>query len=543
MLIVSGFGFLLIVPPAKDSLSTANFTSSEIILDYMNMGTDDANHIGMISDRLNLNRGVLYNTDATPHLVKPSATNSYPPGWHSANSVLINSVAPYAKSGEEVVWAYVISKFFWFFILVYLLIKTTFSLYALSIGRGTHKKGMINVVFISSVLAFFIYYSVMEQFKEGFYSFIPELISVLLLGLFIFQSRLDKDTYSFNSPMRHRTLLLLVLAVIGGTLSWFLVAPALGLAAIAALLSDRLFSRRLRLTASGNNFVTEIWKCSPLLIIGVTAVALQLYLITSGTARSPEGALNEQGAITLHSSWYYLIILTGIIASYVLYNRKKYLLRLTETSVLIGLILGLSLFIYAINLRSVGQPQYYFFKTLGAAMILAIPLAIIGWTDVMNRVGAGSSVLQRLAIAFSMFSLLVLGVGLQHPNVLSLDYLRGDRTFSPKENAAIIDILDKQGSKAYNEAEVDTVAFIPEQPAYNIIGSTIFTLNLRPTPCHEVVMKIGMTGDLKKFEDTLKSCPNDKRGLTIATRKSALSALKNELQLPTNGNIQIIAID
>ncbi len=93
------------------------------LLNLVNGNVDDAAHIALLNDRLHFNRGILYHADIAGQTRNPAP---YPIGWHSANAVVIKATYPSIKPGTQTLGAYIVSKVFWFFILVFVFVKTIF---------------------------------------------------------------------------------------------------------------------------------------------------------------------------------------------------------------------------------------------------------------------------------------------------------------------------------------------------------------------------------------------------------------------------------
>src|ERR1017187_7432417 len=129
-------GILIIVravgaPVAKSIKDYGYVNIPAIATDYINTNVDDASHLSRVNDRLQLNRGVIYKSDQTRNVVLQDTISIYPPGWHSANALLITSLDPGIKVGGQSLVAYVITKIFWLFVTVFCLVRVVFDLFVL----------------------------------------------------------------------------------------------------------------------------------------------------------------------------------------------------------------------------------------------------------------------------------------------------------------------------------------------------------------------------------------------------------------------------
>jgi hypothetical protein len=171
---------LLTMGPIRNSIATYGSVNIPVVaVNYMNTSIDDTNHYSRINDRLQYDRGVIYKSDAVELVALRDTVSSYPPGWHSANAMLIKSVSPDIQLGGESLLGYVLTKLFWMFVLVYCFCRATLNLFSFSSIRKDRKK-YVHLAWLLGALSFFSYYVLVEQFREGFYSFIPLMVWLLL---------------------------------------------------------------------------------------------------------------------------------------------------------------------------------------------------------------------------------------------------------------------------------------------------------------------------------------------------------------------------
>lgn len=517
------FLLIIVVPPLKDArVNSSEPIFPKIVTDHIGTGTDDANHAGMIIDRLNSNRGVLYKTDAAEErtLTEPAAISSYPPGWHSANAALMIAFNSDIKDGGEALVAYIFSKLFWFFILLYLFARVTFIMARLAAFK---LKGATMYIYLTAFIGFFTYYSLLGQYKEGFYSFMPQLIAVLLAGLLLTQLWQDFSQKNVDNTTALRSLSPLAYVVSLSALSWFLITPALAFAVLVPLV---VLYRQI-----SKDLVWQLIKLHGVTVLAcIAAVALQLYLITSGSARNPSAGITEAGALAQFSPYYYTFIGVGVF--FLLHHLNKKSLHLNGFISLAGFILALSLAIALYQVKLIGHIEYYFFKPLGTAMILLMPIAFTGWVYLLESLTNKLDLSSKLLIATAFIVSLPLVVGVNPVNTSHLQYILGNRTFSTQESTEMYSIIAARPiAKDVTKDEI-AIGFIPEDAPYNIIVSNLLNTNaIRVNKCqarlYGVATVASTTDDLIK---ALQKCSNQDGGVTILTRGSSYDDVQNALQ-------------
>lgn len=537
-LIALFFVAIIVIPPLKDApaLKSKDFIPS-VAGDFINMGTDDSNHMGMLADHLLLNRGVLYKTNVTEQAAVAAAISSYPPSWHSANAIIIKSFSPSVKEGGGILIAYTISKLFWFFVLVFCFIKVILNLYRV-LFTGT-KSTLPSYIWLIGAGGFLAYYILLEQFREGFYSFIPELITILLLLLtltqFVFDKR-DLQTYK-----RYRVLAPATLFAASGVLSWSLVLPALFIAIVLCLLSSITIAT---LKKEVKSLLQAVVHNAPFVLVAVAAMLLQLYLLTTGSSRSFSEGINETGAITFHSDWYYLFVAVGLITTVAVAAREQ-LNILSNGSYLLLSLLGLALMIYLFQMITAGHTEYYYFKTLNTAMIVAAPLAVLGWLLLFYRsFESMPKSLNTAAISLAAVVALPLTIGVEPTNTSNVNYVKGNRTFISSENEDIFNLITERGEQRSKGQPVpDYIVFVPHQYAYNLIGTVTFKSTSRISPCNEVAFNIMLQDNIDDMFSALKKCPAQTQKLVILTKRSYISEFTQQIQknnLDRHVTVQVI---
>lgn len=515
---------LVAIPPLKDApgIGSEDFVPS-VAGDFINMGTDDSNHMGMLADHLLYNRGVLYKTNVTEQVAVSVAISSYPPAWHSANAVIIKSLTPSITEGGPILVAYVISKLFWFFVLIFCFVRAILSLYRTLFAD--QKTTLPSYVWLIGASGFLSYYILLEQFKEGFYSFIPELTAIILLLLVLTQLVFDKST--LRTYWKYRTIAPAVLLAASGVLSWFLVLPAFFVAIALSLFSlIPLATLKKELVA----ILQELLRSAPIVLIAIGAMLLQMYLLTTGSSRSFSAGINEPGAITFHSNWYYLFVIAGLIVAAALVTREQ-LKTLSNGVYLLVSLLGLALLIYLFQMVTAGHTEYYFYKTLNTTMIVAAPLAVLGWSFLFTRsLALAQTSLVTLAVSAVAVIALPLVIGVEPTNTSNVDYVKGNRTFISSENEDIFSLITERGEqRAKGHVVSDYIVFVPHQYAYNLIGTSTFKSTSRISPCNEKAFNSMLQDNIDNMFSILKICPSQSQKLVILTKQAYLSEFEKQV--------------
>lgn len=489
---------MIVFPAFRDNPRTlqANLT------DFISMGTDDNNHLGMFADKLELDRGILNSTDQADKASIMSGTNIYPTSWHTANAVIIktfiNDISE--STHEKVLLAYVITKLFWMFVLLYLFIRVfLFVTRILTLKNELDVK--INLALAFFLSGFFAYYLLLEQFIQGFYNFIPVIIGFLLLSFFMAHTVADKE-----EP--HSTAII----TFGGlsALSWPLVLPALCLSVLLAYLNSN---------SNPVQWFKKFYKSIryQIIIAGaiLIAVALQLYLLVAPGSRSISGVIIEPGAIAQHSSWFYFYIVAGFSA--LLLQRQDILHKRLNYTVILASCLSLCCFIlYAYQTLKSGTVDYYFYKLLNVLMIVLAPLSTAGFLLIIYRqfsqLSSSLPIYTMIACAVPML------IGINPTNTSNTDYVKGKRSFSNAENTTLYNAFTGDDTRIINyESGKDSVAITLDQPSFNIITSSMLRSAKKLHPCNEKSYAAAVTNDANALVSAVKLCPEEVQ-LNIYTR-------------------------
>lgn len=527
---------LIALVPLKNSLAFYKKPNlAPLMSDYINTSLDDSSHLSRINDRLQLNRGVLYKSSVVNQVVHQNTIGTYPPGWHSANAVIMKAVHPEIKVGGQSLFAYVVSKFVWLFILVFCFCRVIFELARLLTKKVTDKLQTADLVWLTGSGLFFAYYLLIEQFKEGFYGFIPLLIYQLLALVFLLQLGQNQDKE--NSRSMPRPLFLLLLMFLGAALSWILVLPAVAIALLLIVFYP--FKPVDWLNIIGNLW-SQFKYQAHIITLAVMAMLVQIIVITGDSSRTFREGVNDPGAITAHSDWYFLVVLAGIILFYILVsNANKVARQITPYLVSLS---GVALFIFFFQYLTINKTEYYYTKTLNTVLIVAVPIAITGWFLLVRILVDKFESITATFLSVGLVICLPLIIGLEPLNTSNLSYVQGKRAFSRYENTFMYDDMSKRAEVPVRERQADTIFYVPNEQGHNIIGTNIIRSIQKIDDCDGRIFYQLLANNETTLFDAIENCQTSP--LTIVTRPESLvhiSTLVNERHL--DDRVTILSIE
>ncbi len=478
------------------------------VINFMDTSIDDTNHLSRINDRLQLDRGVLYKTNLTGYVVLGDSISTYPPGWHAANAAIMRAFDPHVAVGGQSIIAYVISKTFWYLILLYLFARFIFMLHRRLHGTG---QGYLPYVWLTGTTIFFAFYMLIEQYREGFYSFVPELISLLIAGPLLLQLGSDKLSQPDN---KFRSLMPLLLTTTGATLTWVLAMPALLFAIVVASLAGSDI-KQLLLNIRGSLKALRLF--APLVVFAVLSILCQLLLLRAGSSRSFSAGVNDPGAISIHSSWYFAFIVAGLILFYLGVQKERKSVQ--ELTLLLAGLFGFATFIYIFQMATINHIEYYTYKTLNTGVIIGLPMAIIGWLWLLRNIQSRQSYITKLALSGTFLVGLPLCLGLNPVNASTLGYIHANkRAFTGKELTFIYNSLNERAAINFRYRGEDVVAFYtPGMYGHNVIGTNLLRSIQHIDPCENHVFSAILADDEQKIITDVKRCSIPRQHLTIIT--------------------------
>lgn len=393
-------------------------------------GVDDTVHLALINDRVQFDKGVFLDKSLN---VRASDKTSYPAAWHSANAAIVQSLLPAKQSGLTHLVAYIGLKVVWYGVMLFLIARLAFKI------LRHYLKASNRVAYATMPIALLITGTLgITQFFYGFFGFFPQIIALILLTSLLLQL-LEKPL------LRSETLVLLcILAMVGGT-TWILLLPALGLSIAGAM----LFARPSVLYWVGILKVSFV-KYWVLYCLSLLTVIQTLWL--AGFSEESVSFMNDivlGGGVAVYTLWFYLLLLVGVVSFF--YRNSKAKNAITKLFVIISiLLLVTALSILTLQLISVGEPRYYFYKTMTALCLVVAPICIAGFGALITKYATRPSV----TILLSCLTIVVAGVliGKQPSKTTDLaSYLNGIRPYSTQIRDDVYTALKNSSSEQYGK--------------------------------------------------------------------------------------------
>jgi hypothetical protein len=337
---------------------------------------DDPVFVKMQNVRIQYDRGVLYQSNASGLIY---GGDTYPPGWGSANAVIIKSAYPGIQVGNQTATAYILTKIFWFFTLLVVFCRLSFALYdRMSKGKSTKISLLIMAIGLYVIGRVYIFTNV---YMSGFFSFTPQLLSFLLLTPLMMQIAQKK-----NTSLQKSSIFMLVILAIGGCLSWFLVLPAT-LITVAAIIFKNVIT-----SPQPIRFIQSYAKINYILPIFLltTATLTQLFIMltshSTGAVSFVQG-INIPGGVNYYGFDFYLFLTVGLLSfmSITFKSNRDYIKQTLWLAIPLALFAGL---ILILELITTGEGQYYFYKVVSLLLITFLPLCLAGLSllvDLLDR--------------------------------------------------------------------------------------------------------------------------------------------------------------
>jgi hypothetical protein len=336
----------------------------------------------------------------------------------------------------------------------------------------------------------FAFFFLIAPFRLGFYSFIPQLIAVLLLGLTLMQLSFVKGQEAISIS---RTAALSTILAVGGGLSWFLLLPAL---CIAVLITVGAKIGSLRELPKRFLIIIRPYWLLYLLIFASTVV--QLYVTLTAQATQPfVSHVDTQGPIEVYSGAFYGCIAIGLLLLFIFLRRSKVKIA-TPYLVLTVCLLGLAACIGAIQTYHQYYYGYYYFKVLDAFTMTAIPLAIVGYGSALHHIYKNKSrtiaYLSALSLLFAIFQFV--GPNPGYPNGLigashtgigaseEVSYFKGVRALTPQMNQ---DVWSELSRSARLSKKHTLIYYFPQQTSSSEIATLLAETNQPYSQCADVV--------------------------------------------------------
>lgn len=456
---------IIILPPlfiCNDSQRSAVF----LIANSSN-SSDDAAHLGFLNDNIQFNSANILSSRSVD---KTRNDSFYPVSFSSVNSIIIKSVSPKIQSGTQTLFAYVIMKLFWMFTLCYLITRIAFVTYQF-LGSEIIKKRI--AIAISVISLFFCYLFVIPLSQEGAFSFLPQLISLVLLLPLLMQ---------FGTEKSSRSLQLIILVGIGGCLSWILPLPAMALA-ILAMLAYKVADTKLSTELSS---IVAIIRKSALMIIFVYGAVITQFLIMISTNNSVstsfiKGLLIDGGRIT-ESSFYGMFFCIGAVASFMVLTSEK-IKKLYPTLFIVISLTAYCCFVFLIQNALANKNTYYYYKLLDTLLCFVAPICIAGFGLIIKKISDNWD--KMGIIILGILTILVFLQTISTSDGYGIYYATGYRPLSAKISQVVVDELSNRMSiKNYYEPEYSIIYTAPNNKIENKHATKLIKSNKPSSDCY-----------------------------------------------------------
>lgn len=495
-------GITLITPFIR-----TDFAQKSTIIAQINYSTDDAAHLSLVNDRLLNNRGVFYHSDATANMLT-AGSQSYPISWHAANAVIIKVINPDISIGQDSMIAYIASKLFWYTILLFIFVKSFFVIGKLFLPSKIHTLLLAtSIAAFSAIFSFFI----VDIYIYGFYNFFPQLIAVMILSLILIQfgrTGITKGLLAFAG-----------LVTISGSLVWLLSLPSLLIGLIGSIILCLYTSKT---NAKVEKIVLEIIYVLPIYLLLACATMVQLLTTVSDEKISFIQAISLDGGVSIYNIWFYIFIFSGVIL-FTLFAPKNLSLSTKNQLILISSILIFAMFIYTIQIAYTEKNAYYYYKFLYLYIIAALPFAVVGVMQCIDRVHKNKDLTIAVLVTIFIFAVTFQYTG----NSPALAYLAGNRRVPQYMNEAIYNIQNRVG----NLSNSYTIFYTVEPLSQNTIdrlSSFILKASRSDSPCFNQTRQVHRSDvDIEKLMTTIKQyCPAS-TDLNLITSEYTFDIVKN----------------
>jgi len=378
---------------------------------------DNGVHLGIYNDYTSSNSNRIWSDS---FLSRTDTGGFYPTSWHGANAAIIRAIFPNIQAGTETIAAFSILYIFWIGILVFLTTTMSFSLF-----RGLNRTSKITPIIcmlISILMLLSVYFFTTHLLKFGFFSFIPQLLSVLAL-IYCLQE------IAKNGLNRKGAIGLAVVYIAISLASWILLLPVVLLALIIIILvNPKKITKK--------NILKELIGGLPYYIIALASILSQIWLILTIKSGSTVGfvqGLMLDGGTPIYDPLVYAVLFTGLISAVYIAKKRKELYWPTLTIVVSTLVF--CAFIFIVQAYHTGTNHYYFYKSLLILPLTLVPIGIAALASLVQNISKKDAVLAlfiALLVPLSVLLFLPSDKGI-------LSYIRGSRSVSAQVNQYIID--------------------------------------------------------------------------------------------------------
>lgn len=432
-------------------------------------GVDDTVHLAILNDRLEFKRGVFLDNSIA---ARASDKTSYPAAWHSANATLVLSVAPTIQPGLSYFLTYVFLKIMWYGIMLFFMLRLVYTLMHRKHSKALYYTLSAIGIIVGGVLG-------ITQFFYGFFAFFPQVISLLIISALLIQVRLSRKT-------QPETILLLAIVAILGGMTWILLLPAILLAILVTL---------LRVNSSVmfwiNAIKVSLFKYWMFYVLAFATLIQTIWL--AGFSSEPSNFSKDillGGGVAVYVASFYCVLIAGIASYFMVKHREHNLQGYYWLNIF--LLLTALLFL-AIQLNAVGEPRYYFYKTMVALCMTITPLSIAGIGLLLEKVSRNRTIVIA-CLSIIVVPLITIVIGPVPSSVTdTTSYLKGDRPYSAYVRDDVYSYLKTPG--AYDDKSYRL--YLNEASQMESFYTTMLAKSVKPgSECFFESRKSVVAGDL-----------------------------------------------
>lgn len=360
-------------------------------------GWDNGSHILMLEDNSSLH-GYAYGPWSELKGKMIERFNGYPQAWHLATADVVNGFDGNRFRPEkpmQTILVYMVASIGWMVIASYLFVLCASRLYEQITNKVMVKGEILSVAIVSILFQIIVVYG---SLASGFTNYIGSIVYLILLLSMVVEILHKPSTRAY------------VLAVIFGTTSviiWFLTLPPVAITIIILLSLRRdTFKRSIRSTLKD-------WRVMTALIIGSSAMVLQIYIFQNFSAVGGSDQLNTGvkispfsvtiGVFPVSQLLYVLVISITLLYCYKKLHEDS-TQKLLLTILIPWILLVFGTFLYQ-NI-TVNYTSYYLSKVLGLSLIVSGITGSVIFSIWINK----HAVMKYNSIVIPAASLLAIGL-------------------------------------------------------------------------------------------------------------------------------------
>lgn len=417
------------------------FSAHSNILVLATGNVDFSTHLGLYNDYIDFGTVRPW---THPAEVRGVLDGFYPSSWHAANALVTKLIYPDIKPGVGSAIAFILLHVFWIGVLVFIMAKLAFSTYS-HWNRSQPK--LLESISISLCIGVAIYFFIINVARLGFFSYVPQLISALLLIYMLPQ--LHQDGLGKKSVM--------AISIFFCTLSlatWVLLLPVLLGSILGVLVSAAIKRKSSWRLDQASADVKGNW---PLYLVAAIGVLSQARLISKATPATSvsfiQGILLNGGA-PRYDPLLYAVLFSGLAVALYLATKRKLNAAWHDTFTYMAASTLLFVFLlFALQTYLTGDLHYYYFKSLLLLCITLTPVAAAMAATLVKTIKRKDKLLALTASVCLPVSLIMF-----IPSDASvMSYIHGTSTVSASLNQSIYERIAKPQANRVTLYLVDSI--------------------------------------------------------------------------------------